>query len=415
MIQRSTAVSRSPVFYGWIVWAVATLGIIATSPGQAFTVSLFLDHYIVDFNLDRTTVSTLLGIGTFIAAISLTWVGRMIDRYGSRRFGTAIIAIFALGLVSFSFISGPFMLFYSFFATRLLGQGGMFLVSSTAIAQWWRVRRGWMIGLSLVGFALFQNVYLRNLQTIMDTYGWRTTWVILGVTVGIVALPVWWMLMRNTPEDYGLQPDGNIRTPTTQKLEEVHWTLAQARRKPIFWVFISGRMFTGAFGTAMIIHQVSILTLQGHPQTLVASVYGTLALVNAIATLGVGRIISYLRPGRVMSFQITIMMITLVLITHMSEIWMVQLWTVLFGIIMAIGGNFEGTVWADLFGREHIGSIRGFSTTMLIIGASVGPILFGWSYDTFGNYIPIVIFALLVGIVPASLALLVNRPIPSRG
>ena len=92
----SRLVSASPVYYGWIVWMVALVGVICSAPGQSFSVSLFIDFFIEDFGLDRTTVSGLYGAGTFIASLSLTWVGRQLDRWGNRRMGTAIGAIFAV-------------------------------------------------------------------------------------------------------------------------------------------------------------------------------------------------------------------------------------------------------------------------------------------------------------------------------
>lgn len=72
-------VSRSPIFYGWIVWVIATLGFVASSPGQSFSVSLFFDHFIADLGLTRTAVSALYSAGTLAAALSLTFIGRWVD------------------------------------------------------------------------------------------------------------------------------------------------------------------------------------------------------------------------------------------------------------------------------------------------------------------------------------------------
>ena len=50
----SRLVSASPIYYGWIIWLVALVGAICSSPGQSFSVSLFMDFFIEDFGLDRT-------------------------------------------------------------------------------------------------------------------------------------------------------------------------------------------------------------------------------------------------------------------------------------------------------------------------------------------------------------------------
>ncbi|MEO1440224.1 MAG: hypothetical protein AAFV33_07450, partial [Chloroflexota bacterium] len=53
---RPSIVNRSPVYYGWIIWVVAMIGMTASMPGQTANVSLFIDQWIADFGLeDRST------------------------------------------------------------------------------------------------------------------------------------------------------------------------------------------------------------------------------------------------------------------------------------------------------------------------------------------------------------------------
>lgn len=423
-LRRSRAVERSPIFYGWVVWAVATLGIVASAPGQVFTISLFTDHYIEEFGIGRGMLSTLFGMGALIAALNLTWVGRRIDRFGNRRVGALAAAIFAVVLFLLAFISGAFTLFLSALALRLLGQGSMFLVSSTAIAQWWKKRRGWMMALALVTFALFQSGYLRVLQHWIDVHGWRMTWIILGACMAVLIVPVWWLLMRDRPEEYGLLPDAVVIPPVMgtgdinvqdadhdTELEEDNWTLAEARRTIVFWIFVAGRTFTPLFGTGLVFHQVSIITGQGHAESVVAPAYGLLAMVNALATLFIGRFINRWHPGKVLAVQVGVMMTMFFLAMHMQTVWMLQVYSVLFGCAMALGASFDGSVWADMFGRMHLGAIRGFVATIQVAGASVGPILFGFSYDQFGSYAPVLWMGITIGLIPLMMSLVVQRPV----
>ena len=221
-------IERSPVFYGWVVWLMAVIGNAATSPGQSFSISLFIDHFIVDLGMDRTTVSGIYGLGTFVAAISLTWVGKQIDLRGNRRMSVAITLLFALALLASSTIAGPVALFFCFVAIRGLGQGSLTLVSTTAVAQWFRQRRGQVLGFSLVIYAVFQAAYVPWLQNVITAVGWRQAWVVLGLGIGLLVLPLMWLFLRDKPEDFGLVPDGK-RAQTDNFATEVNWTLSQAR------------------------------------------------------------------------------------------------------------------------------------------------------------------------------------------
>lgn len=435
-------VVSTPFYYGWVVWALAALAIIASAPGQAFTVSLFIDHYIAeffggslgiainapfaglgafiaDFNETaaggRTIVSTLFSAGTVIAALCLTWIGRQMDRRGNRVVGAIGGATFAAALVASSLIVGPVMIFVSFLLLRLLGMGTLFLSGQTAIARWWIVRRGWVMGLALVAFALFQRAYLPALESLINQVGWRQAWVILGGFVGLGFVPLWIAFMRNTPEQYGLLPDGREtdhapNQETEPEATEHNYTLAQARSLPIFWIFLLGRIGAASMGSGLIFHLVSVFADVGHSAAVAASTFGSIALFNAGITLMAGRLIRHIRPGLFIAVQLIFMIGALLLSQTMTETWMLTPFALCFGLVMAFGGTFDGTVWADLFGRTHHGAIRGFSATAQVTGTAIGPVIWAFSRDSFGSYTPVVLAGIVALSIPLVASLFTSRP-----
>ncbi|NDJ60925.1 MAG: MFS transporter, partial [Chloroflexi bacterium] len=406
-------VDRSHIFYGWVVWAVATLGMIASAPGQSFTVSLFFDHFIDDLNMTRTTVSLLYSGGTFLAALTLTWVGRQIDRHGNRKVGLGLHAVFALALAGLSVVSGPVLLFILFYGIRMLGHGALMLNNSTVIAQWFRQRRGRVMSLSLVLFSLFQSVYIPWLQGMIDALGWRTMWIVLAVIVAGVSLPITWLLMRDRPEDFGLQPDGQTLTDAQAaavSAAEENWTLAEARQTMIFWVFMIGRAMAPAVGAGLTIHQISLFAELGHGPQVVAETYSLFAIGAAGVALGAGVLMDRIRPNLVLALQLLALIAALLMALIMTEPWLLVVYAGAKSLTMGIGGVFDGAVWANLFGRQHQGAIRGFAATSLVIGTASGPILFGLSYDWFGSYAPILWLCIILAAAPLILSFFVTKP-----
>lgn len=416
-VHHSPVVNRSPVFYGWVIWIVGALAIIAAAPGLGFTVSLFFDHYIDDFALSRTEISTMFGVGTFMASLGLAWLGRKIDQHGNRQVGIVATILFMIVLVMTSAISGWLTMFVSFFALRYLAIS-MHLLGSTAIARWWQQRRGWVVGLALVLAALFRWRYLPFLQSLIEQHGWRTTWVILGVSLGVIILPIWAMFMRNRPEQYGLLPDGektkskssDTKPKRGRHIVEENWTLYEARHTLTFWVFMISRATAGVIGSGLVLHQVSIFAQVGHSETVTAETFGTVSLISVGMTMFVGWLTRRVRPGVLIAMQHSLMIGTLLLITVMTDSWHLTLYALVFGAAWGFGGTFDGTVWADLFGRQHHGAIRGFVTTIHMIGTSIGPIFYGVSYDYFGSYLPVVVVGVAVFSVEIILCLLVKSP-----
>ncbi len=414
MVQHSRFVERSPFFYGWVIWVIATLGMIATSPGQSFSVSLFIDHYITDFDLSRTTVSGLYGLGTFLAALGLTWVGRQIDRRGNRKAGSMIAGLLALALLACSLIAGPVAILISFIAIRGLGQGALGLNSSTAIAEWFERRRGLVISISLVAFALFQRAYLPWLQGYIEAHGWRQTWLLLGAILGVGVFPLTWLLMRDRPGDFGLLPDGRAHSAgdaeAAARASAASWTLQEAMRTPIFWAFVAGRALCSAWGTGLVFHQISLFANLGHSPLVAAETFGTAALVTAASTLLTGWLIDRLRPGSVMALQLGGLLLANALAVVMTSSALLLVYAAAFGFFMGIGSVFDGTVWASLYGLKHQGTIRGFVASTLVIGTSIGPIVFGFAYDQLGSYAAILWVGVALAVILAILGVIAPQP-----
>ena len=76
---------RTPFFYGWVIVAVSGLGLFFSSPGQTYSISMFINEYIREFGWSRTFVSLLYSAATMLSGLLLFFVGRVIDRYGGRR------------------------------------------------------------------------------------------------------------------------------------------------------------------------------------------------------------------------------------------------------------------------------------------------------------------------------------------
>lgn len=415
-LRHSWLVSHSPVFYGWVVWIVATIGLLATTPGQNFSVSLFIDHYIVEFGLDRTTISGLYGMGTFVAAISLPTVGRMIDRYGNRRMSMVIAGVFGVVLLASTMISGPFTILLSFIAIRSLGQGALGLVNTTAIAQWFQKRRGWMISLSLLLFAVFQRFYPPWMQQFIDQNGWQVAWLMFGVIMLAVVLPLLAIFLRDNPEDFGLDPDGEKAPPLAEGvIQAPDWTLQEARRTTLFWVFMLARMLAGTWGGALIFHQISIFSMLGHSPEVATSIFGQAALMTAAMTLFSGWAVDHIKPGALIAIQMVALIVTCITGLTMREEWQLFIYSLSFGAFMGIGSVFDGTVWVKLFGRTNQGAIRGVVATAMVLGTALGPLVFGWSYDNLGGYSPPLYLGIGLAIIAFVGALIVKLPVhPSQ-
>lgn len=384
----SRVIRRVPFFYGWVILAVGTLGIIMMGPSQTFTVSLFIDSLVADLGISRANISLLYGIATLSASLMLPLTGRVVDRYGSRRMIVVTVLAFGLATMGLSQARGPISLLVLFLLVRFLGFGSMQLVCNNVIAQWFVRRRGFVMGLAgqSLGISLMLFPFLAS-QLILHV-GWRWAWVALGAGAMAIMLPVGWLFFRDKPELYGLHPDGDGDTEWERAAasDEVHWTLAQARRTGIFWLFAVSFSVMAMLLSGMVFHQAALFRLRGFDLNVAVLGFQLSAFSSVGGNFAVGYLLDRVRPRILLRVQLVGLLAIMVLVQIMDNIAWVILYAALSGLISASFRVMDATVWAKYFGRKHLGSIRGATMLGLLSGTALGAYPLGLSYDLTGGY-----------------------------
>jgi MFS transporter, OFA family, oxalate/formate antiporter len=418
-LQTSRLVARAPFFYGWVVLAVGALGIIMTSPGQTYAVSIFVEHFIADLGLSRSLVSTLYAAGTVAGSLALPFVGRAIDRHGSRRMVLLIAVLFGLACLFMGLVGGAFTLALAFVAIRMLGQGGLALVSQNAINQWWVRRRGLALGLSgLFASLLGLGAFPALVNWLIPQIGWRLTYAALGGLLLLVMAPLGYLFLRDRPEDFGLRPDGAaVPTPSTAQpsaappLEE-NWTRPEALRTPVFWLVAAALATLAMMSTGLFFHMVSLFAAGGLSSAVAASVYLPIAVTTALVNLGSGALVDRFPLRFALAASLFLQALALWLAQSLTTVPLAFLFGIVLGVSSGLARTLGGVTWAAYFGRAHLGSISGVASTLLIFGAALGPLPLGYARDLLGDY---ELALTLLAIIPLALgvASLFLRP-PQR-
>ena len=415
-IRRSPFVTDFPVFYGWVILVIGTLTLIMTSPGQTYVVSVFIERFIEDLALSRSLVSTLYTIGTLIGSLALPLVGRQLDRHGTRLMSAVVSVLFGLACIYMGTVRNAVMLGVGFIAIRMLGQGSLNLVGKTIINRWWVRRRGFISGISGSAFSLLGVGAFPNLiHALIPRYGWRSTYQLLGASLIVLMAPLGYLFFRRRPEVYGLQPDNG---PPVQKGEKVadppadeeSWTLKEALRTPPFWVASAGLALLAMLVTALFFHMVSIFDDNGLSAAMAASVYVPISAATTLVNLGGGYLADRLPVRWLLAAALFSQAAVLVLAQYLQSAVMASLYGILLGTAGGLMGLVSSVIWADYYGREHLGSITGVTSMILIVGSALGPMPLGIARDMLGSYNLALNISAVFPFVLGVLSLFVRRP-----
>ncbi len=389
----------------------------ASGPGQTFTVSVFVDPIMEERGWSRSLVAGLYTLGSLTAAFAMPFVGFLLDRYGARVVLAGVGVLFGLAAMFMSRVEHPLELYIGFAAIRILGQGSLSMIPTTLVAVWFIRMRGRAIALTSLGIVASQATLPPLLHVLISHVGWRDAWQVLAVLIwGVVLVPVV-LLVRRSPESLGLRPVEEARSeegPSGQvdagtRRVETDFTLKQAMRTLAFWLL----MFAGAshalISTALVFHQVSLITSNGLSETVATSVFSVMAPLGLVGTFAAGFLVDRL-PGRyLLAAGQGVLAIAMLLSFNMSSIWI----PFVYGALLGFSGGFLNTtlvvIMPNYYGRSYLGSIRGVATMGMVGAAALGPFPFGLLFDATDSYkIPVLVFLALPAL--CAVAALKARP-----
>ena len=374
-------------FYGWIIVGVANLGIFSSGPGQSHTFSVFLNPISKDLELSNSSIASAYGLATLIAAFLLPYMGKIIDKYGPRTSLIIISIILGISCIFFGAASNFLMLTVGFGFLRFFGQGSLMLGCANMVSQWFDTKRGFAMSLMALGFGISMAIHPPLSQLLIEQFGWKYAWVILGISTWIIMVPALYILAWNTPESVGLRPDGVNQSSSQQNdVEEIEGlNLSEAIKEKSFYILSAIWFGMAMLVTTLHFYQVTILTSQGITTDFAAGIFSVSAVAMVLFMPFVGKLFDNYPTKYILALGLTINSISLLFITFANNELFAIIYAIFFGINNAISMTMFGYIWPRYFGRRHLGSIQGTGQMIGVIGASLGPLPVGFAIDYIGS------------------------------
>ncbi|HKQ64937.1 MAG TPA: MFS transporter [Methylomirabilota bacterium] len=376
------------VFYGW--WVVAGFSFMTfISTGIRHAVGPFLKPIVADLNLDRASFSAVIAVSLFLYGVFGPLVGLALDRFGARLTASVgtILLVGSLVLTAQVRNFWEFAIVYGVILPLGLAVTGP-VMASGVVARWFNKRRG--TALSLLGSASMTGMSLLvpGVTWLILTGGWRTAYIAIAGLVLVAILPVALWVIRESPEQMGLTPDGvpvDAQTARAESRERVAATTAM--QTLAFWQ-LAGSFFTCGFSMSLLsAHGIPMLTDHGYTPMFASWAFGVLggSAIGCTVMLGTlsdrfGRrpVLAAIYAGRVLIFSGFFL-----IRDNPAAIIMVA---VLGGITMAGTGSMTSALTADIWGRFSVSPVLGVIFLVHQTGAAIGSSLAGALFEATGGY-----------------------------
>lgn len=217
--------------------------------------------------------------------------------------------------------------------------------------------------------------------------------IILGAATWLIGIPLV-LVIRNTPEECGLCPDGIKIDPdplpaarsekNDGKPEKVDLLAALRHRAFIFLAL--GEAVRMMVVAAVITHIMPYLNFLHIPRATAGLIAAGVSIISILGRFGFGWLADYFDKRYTIAISMGMMSLGMFSLFYVDVWWVMILFLFLFPIGYGGGTSVRGALLGEYFGRAAFGRLIGLVMGIGAIGAMIGPTLTGFIFDTTGSY-----------------------------
>jgi len=281
--------------YAWVVLGITFVVLLASAAIRA-TPGVLMVPLEKEFGWSRAMISAAVSVNLLLYGLIGPFAAGLVNRYGPRRVMALSAFLIGLGALATVTMKSPWQLIALWGVVIGCGTGIIAIVlGATVVQRWFHLHRGLALGMLTASSATGQLIFLPVLAQIVVTSGWR--WAVVAVSaVALIIAPITFFVMRDRPQDIGLNPlglpaDETVPPPTAgaNPFMAALSALRMASGSREFWIlagsfFICGASTNGLVGT----HLIPACMDHGIPEVQAAGLLAVMGIFDLVGTTGSG-------------------------------------------------------------------------------------------------------------------------------
>jgi MFS family permease len=385
---------KEGIFYGWYIVLACFFALFMVYGARYYSFGVFFKPLSREFGWSRTLTSSAFAMSTIVFGIASLAIGKLVDKYGAKivMITGTIVGGSGFMLIYFTESLFQFYLFYSVIMT--IGMTATALVPTNAlIAKWFAKKRGIAMGIISAGTGVGPFIIINLAEWMIQNFGWRISFVLMGAIVLIVLIPVISFIIKNDPQEMGLQPDGEVQCvndacKSAARTQDRTWTLKDAVKTRGFWLVSAAYFMYLILYNSVIVHLVPHATDIGHNQVVAAFAMSLLMGFSIPGKIGCWLADKY-SIKNVLAGTIALSMLSVVVflnILGVKSLCNLYLFVAIFGMAYGSVLPLISALIAQLYGVASFGAIYGGVLMISMIGNGLGPLITGMIFDSTHSY-----------------------------
>jgi sugar phosphate permease len=380
---------------GWVIVVSLFAVLLLIAGSGANTFGIFLPALLKAFpHWSRARVALLPSALFFSWGVSVIPVGWLLDRVEAR-----ILMIFgALASGGAFLIASQSNSFSPMIAAYLLlGLGisaGTLAPAAFVLANWFEARRGLAMGIMMSGTTAGGMAMTLVANHVIADSGWRTAYVVLGVPMIVVVVPLTALVVRSRPP----WAVPGAAQQANEAARYVQMTVAQganllegfeaseALRTRSFWMLVIAHFCFGLVAVGMVVHLIAYLEGLGYKASSAALAMSILFGLGALGKVLLGHVADRIGARLALVADFAAAALAFLLVFDAARVLVLAVFILAFGMAAAAPVALLPLLVAESLGRKRFGVLAALTGIAATIGATTGPVIAGRIFDITGGY-----------------------------
>ena len=377
--------------YGWVIVFVGFLSMWFITCIFSSAAGMMVNPVTEEMGISRSAFTMTSTACSIAGMLMSTSIGRIFKKFSVKKTMLAGSTLYAACYASYGIAPNIYVFYVIGFISGFAMIMSSMVAVSTLLARWFDEKRGLAVALASTGSGVGGVVMNPLIGSLVTSIGWRKTYFVLGAMIAVVMIPAILFLIRETPQEMGLEPYGKKEAKDgAVSTEESGYTAAEARLTPMYWLWIPVVLIVSATCNTIMQHTVAYATDMGFDYSVAAGIASVLTAGLAIWKLVMGQLYDSIGSRKAATLSLSVYTLVLVLYAISSKEMAIiyYIGTALFGM----GGSFATIAYSvvvqDVFGKKDFATIYGSINVFASIGGAIGSPVVASVFDTLGTYKP---------------------------
>ena len=348
-----------------------------SSFGQSYFLGLFNSSIRETLSITHGQFGTIYASATLLSSLLLIWVGKKIDDVNVFKFAIFVTIILSISCFFFSKISSVILLFFGIFLMRFSGQGMMSHTATTTISRYFTKSRGKALSIGWFGLSSAEFILPVLIVFLLTFTNWENIWLIISFLV-LIFLPISsYLLVKN------IKLDTREKTDEAEFKEEYikQWSRKEVIKDYRFYIINMNMLAMPWIATGTFVYQSFITSSKEWGQYVIAQSFMSYSVLSVITLIVSGFLVDKFTSRRLLIYMNIPLFLSVLAIIYFNSPISAFIFLGLIGISNGLANLLGSSIWAEIYGVKHIGSIKALTTALMVFATAFGTALFGVLID----------------------------------